>query len=143
MSSQHQSPNVKTFCNFEPQIWPEMITSHNAKRACFKGSRTSCDVINCWLFWAKFWPEKIAPRDGCFLLSQLHRPPNMRSGKTDPVHFKKGFSTRGFSKTDVAFLRQFLFLRTSVIDAPWGNRSRRKTDRLSSTKQRCSVPDKR
>ena len=35
----------KTLCNFEPQIWPEMITSRDAESTCFKGSRTSCDVI--------------------------------------------------------------------------------------------------
>ena len=45
MGSQHPSPNVKTLCNFEPQIWPEIITSRDAERTCFKGSRTSCDVI--------------------------------------------------------------------------------------------------
>ena len=44
MGSLHPSPNVKTLCNFEPQIWPEIITSRDAKNACFKGSR-SCDVI--------------------------------------------------------------------------------------------------
>ena len=27
--SQHPSPNVKTLCNFELQIWPEMITSRD------------------------------------------------------------------------------------------------------------------
>ena len=36
MGSQHPSPNVKTFCKFEPQIWPETITSRDAKSACFK-----------------------------------------------------------------------------------------------------------
>ena len=39
------TPNVKTLCNFEPQIWPEMITLRDAESACFKGPRTSCDVI--------------------------------------------------------------------------------------------------
>ena len=27
LGSQHPSPDVKTLCNFEPQIWPEIITS--------------------------------------------------------------------------------------------------------------------
>ena len=49
MGSLHPSPNVKSFCNFEPQIWPEMITSRDAKSACFKGSR-SCDVMNVAFF---------------------------------------------------------------------------------------------
>ena len=39
-----RKPNVKTLGSFEPQIWPEIITSR-AESACFKGSRTSCDVI--------------------------------------------------------------------------------------------------
>ena len=67
MGSQHPSPNVKTFCNFEPQIWLEIITSRDAKSACFKGSRTSCREIIFGIFWPKFWPEKITSRDGCFL----------------------------------------------------------------------------
>ena len=66
MGSQQQSPNVKTFCTFEPQIWPEIITSRDAESTCFKGSRTSCDVIIFHIF----WPEKITSRDGCFLPSQ-------------------------------------------------------------------------
>ena len=35
MGSQHPSPNVKTLCNFEPQIWREMITSRDAESTCF------------------------------------------------------------------------------------------------------------
>ena len=50
MVGQHPSPNVKTICNFEPQIWPEPITSCNAEGTCFKGSRTSCEVIFFWRF---------------------------------------------------------------------------------------------
>ena len=42
MGSQHSSPNVKTICNLEPQIWLEIITSRDAENVCFKGSRTSC-----------------------------------------------------------------------------------------------------
>ena len=53
----------KTFCKFEPQIWLEIITSRDAKSACFKGSRTSCREI----IFGIFWPEKITSRDGCFL----------------------------------------------------------------------------
>ena len=68
MGSQHPSPNVKTLCNFQPQTWLEIITSRDAKSACFQGSRMSCDLIILGVFWGKFWPEKIASRDGCFLL---------------------------------------------------------------------------
>ena len=42
LGSQHPSPNVKTPCSFEPKIWLEIITSRDAKSACFKGSKTSC-----------------------------------------------------------------------------------------------------
>ena len=35
-----------SICNLEPQIWLATITSRVAKCACFKGSRTLCDVIN-------------------------------------------------------------------------------------------------
>ena len=68
MGSQHPSPNVKTLCNFETQIWLEIITSRDAKSACFKGSRTSCREIIFGHFLGKFWPEKITSRDGCLLL---------------------------------------------------------------------------
>ena len=46
MDSQRPSPNLKkTLCNFEPQIWLEMITSRDAKNVCSNGSRMSCHVI--------------------------------------------------------------------------------------------------
>ena len=45
MGGQHPSHNVKTLCNFEIRIRPEMITSRDAENTCFKGSGTSCDVI--------------------------------------------------------------------------------------------------
>ena len=45
---------VPDFCNFEPQIWPEIITSRDAESTCFKGSRTSCDVILFGIFWPSF-----------------------------------------------------------------------------------------
>ena len=51
MGSEHPSPNVKTFCNFEPQTWPEIVTSRDAESACFKGPRTSCDVIILGICW--------------------------------------------------------------------------------------------
>ena len=56
--SQHPSPNVKTFCKFEPQIWLEIITSRDAKSACFKGSRTSCREIIFGIFWPNFGQKR-------------------------------------------------------------------------------------
>ena len=55
LGSKHPSPSVKTLCNFEPQFGQEMITSHDAKGARFKGSRTSSesDVTNLGIFWPK------------------------------------------------------------------------------------------
>ena len=50
--------NVHQVCNFEPQSWPEIITSRDAESACFKGSRTSCDVIHVGFFWPNFGLKK-------------------------------------------------------------------------------------
>ena len=58
LGSQHPSPNVKTFCKFEPQIWLEIITSRDAKSACFKGSRTSCREIIFGIFWPNFGQKR-------------------------------------------------------------------------------------
>ena len=58
MGSQHPSPNVKTFCNFERQIWLEIITSRDAESACFKGSRTSCREIFFSIFGANFGQKR-------------------------------------------------------------------------------------
>ena len=56
MGSQHPSPNVKTLCTFEPQIWPEVISHHVMPKVltCFKGSRASCDVIIFGIFGPNF-----------------------------------------------------------------------------------------
>ena len=65
----HRQPASITkceICNSKPQIWLEIITSRDAKSTCFKGSRTSHDVIDLGIF--KVWPEKITSRDGYFLL---------------------------------------------------------------------------
>ena len=70
MGSQHPSPNVKNLCNFETQIWLEIITSRDAKSACFKGFQTSCTEIVPGVFCAKIWPKKTTSRDGCFLLKK-------------------------------------------------------------------------
>ena len=58
LGSQHPSPNVKTFCKFEPQIWLEIITSRDAKSACFKSSRTSCREIILGIFWPNFGQKR-------------------------------------------------------------------------------------
>ena len=58
MGSQHPSPSVKTFCKFKPQIWLEIITSRDAKSACFKGSRTSCREIIFGIFWPNFGQKR-------------------------------------------------------------------------------------
>ena len=67
MGSQHPPSNVKTLCNFEPQIWPEIITSRDAESTCFKGSRTSYDVIFVGFSLPNFGRKHITSRDGCFL----------------------------------------------------------------------------
>ena len=67
MGSQHPSPNVKNLCKFKPQNWLEIITSRDAKSACFQGSRTSCREIIFGVFWPNFGQKKITSRDGCFL----------------------------------------------------------------------------
>ena len=54
MGSQHPSPNLKTFCKFEPQIWLEIIRSRDAESTCFTGSRTSCREIIFGIFWPNF-----------------------------------------------------------------------------------------
>ena len=58
MGSQYPSPNVKTLCNFEPNFWPEIITSRDAESTCFKGSRTSCEVIIFGIFGPNFGQKR-------------------------------------------------------------------------------------
>ena len=58
LGSQHPSPNVKTFCDFEPQIWLEIIISRDARSACFKGSRTSCREMIFGIFWPIFGQKR-------------------------------------------------------------------------------------
>ena len=60
---------MKNFPLFEPQIWPEIITSRDAESTCFKGSRTSCREIIFLAFLGQIWPEIITSRDAestCF-----------------------------------------------------------------------------
>ena len=68
LGSQHPSPNVKTLCKFEPQIWPEIITTHVMPKVLVlkvRGRHVRDNIFR--IFWPNFWPEKITSRDGCFL----------------------------------------------------------------------------
>ena len=42
MGRQHPSLDVKRRLQFRPEFWLEIITSRDAKSACFQGSTTSC-----------------------------------------------------------------------------------------------------
>ena len=55
---QHPAPNVQTLCNFETQTWLEIITSRDAKSACFQGSVTSCREIFVDIFEANFGQKR-------------------------------------------------------------------------------------
>ena len=59
LGSQHPSPNVKTLCNFEPQIWPEIITSRDAESTCLKVQRRHL----MWQFGAFFCGRFLAGKD--------------------------------------------------------------------------------
>ena len=74
----------KTFCNIELQIWLEMITSSviGAKRACFKGSRTSCGVTSSGVF-SRIWGQK-----------RWHHMMDVFAG----MYFFEGVLARGASK---------------------------------------------
>ena len=50
MCSQHPSPNVKNPLRIRAANWLEMITSRDAKSACFQGSQTSCTEIISGVF---------------------------------------------------------------------------------------------
>ena len=56
------SPEVKTFCSFEPQIWLEMITSRDY------------DLMISGVFLVIFWPTKFTSRDGHVLLNLSRQP---------------------------------------------------------------------
>ena len=45
LGSQHPSPNVKNPLRIRAVNWLEIITSRDAKSACFEGSQTSCTEI--------------------------------------------------------------------------------------------------
>ena len=58
MGSQHPSPNVIISSQIRAQIWLEIITSRDAKSACFKGSRMSCREIIFGIFWPNFGQKR-------------------------------------------------------------------------------------
>ena len=58
MGNQHPSPNAKTLCHFEPKFWLEIITSRDAKMACFEGCKTSYVCNNFWHFSRHILAEK-------------------------------------------------------------------------------------
>ena len=62
----------ETLSNFEPHSWLAIITSRDAKSACFEGSRKSCDVTISGAFTGNVGLKAIASRDGCFLLGLIH-----------------------------------------------------------------------
>ena len=65
---------IWTLCNFEPQIWLEMITHHvMPKCACFKKAqgRHVMWSFSCLSGQFFFLPKKIASCDGCFLLIRI------------------------------------------------------------------------
>ena len=82
MGSPHPSPNVKTFCNFEPQFWPEIITSRDAESTCSKGSRTSCDVKMFGIFWPNFGRKR---SHHVMDASCRGNAPTLRTKKTQPA----------------------------------------------------------
>ena len=86
MRGQRPSPDVKTLCNFEALIWLETITSRDAQSACFKGSRTSCDVINVGVFFGQVSAEeKITSRDGFFIRGSSNHRDRLVQGSSQPV----------------------------------------------------------
>ena len=69
LGGQHPSPDVKNpLPNSSRKAWLEIITSRDAKSACFQGSQTSCTEIISGGVFAKIWPKKITSRNGCVLL---------------------------------------------------------------------------
>ena len=67
LGSQHPSPTAKNSCNFETQIWLEIITSRDAKMLVSKAPRRHVQKSFLACF-AENWQRKITSRDGCMLL---------------------------------------------------------------------------
>ena len=93
MGSQHPSPNVKKLRKFETQIWLEIITSRDAKSACFKGSQTSCtELISCF-FGPKFGRKRSHHvMDACCWWNDSREAESIRSAnlRIDPASRESG-----------------------------------------------------
>ena len=103
---------------------------HVMPSACFKGSRTSCDMMISCLFPCIFWPKKIASRDGCFLLTLVRtraflRDIQMRWGgwliSMVWILVKRDATTIHLWLTNVVFPYFQLrgVLRTTTIEQTW------------------------
>ena len=68
MGSQHPSPNVKNPLRIRAANWLEIITSRDAKSACFQGSQTSCTEIVSGFCLPKFRRKR---SHGCILLERF------------------------------------------------------------------------
>ena len=92
---QSVSPLVKTLCNFETQIWLEMITARDAKSACFKGSRTTCSVSWAKTTWGGGGGNRIVRFGGgkrtiaCALQNHFWRAQKVGLVWSVPVHSKE------------------------------------------------------
>ena len=73
MGSQRPSPNVKNPLRIRAENWLEIITSRDAKSACFQGSQTSCTEIISGIFWPKFGQKRSHHVMGCVLLMKIER----------------------------------------------------------------------
>ena len=69
MDSQRLSPNVKSSATSSRKFGQKSSHPAMQQSACLKGSRTSCDVINCFFGGGGGGRQKITSRDGCVLLN--------------------------------------------------------------------------
>ena len=77
----------KILCEFEPQSWLEIITSRDAKSACFQGSQTSCTEIYFLAFFCQNLAEKdhitwwMRPAESCCRKTHIGFAQHERRGK--------------------------------------------------------------
>ena len=128
VGSQHPSPNVKNFPRFEPQIWPEIITSRDAESTCFKGSRTSCREKTFRICWPNFGRKRshhVMDASGSILGLVGCQPPKPNSRprphcRTSDQELGLGLGRRicGLESTATqANVRRDLFLSNSGTDS--------------------------
>ena len=101
----HRSPNVKTFCKFELQIWPEIITSRDAESTCFKGSRTSGDVIGFGIFWPNFGRKR------------SHHVMDMLPADVRSQRFRTGMSAKDFNPESLRRFSESSMAPTSSVNS--------------------------